>query len=112
MTPLSAMQSFCSAAICSVCNPLHCYAPLGSAPERLRGAVRSQAVRAASEARETSKLLAAAQFLHADGSKNLELIDEELPFQKRPRHGVPLALEEEHREVETCACYVKASLRN
>ena len=71
--------------------------------------MRSQAVRAASEARETLQLLAAA--LHADSSKNLERIDEEPPFQRRPRHRVPLALEEEHREVETCPCYVKVFLR-
>ena len=71
--------------------------------------MRSQAVRAAGEARETLQLLAAA--LHADSSKNLERIDEEPPFQRRPRHGVPLALEEEHREVETCPCYVKVFLR-
>ena len=71
--------------------------------------MRSQAVRAASEARETLQLLAAA--LHADSSKNLEGIDEEPPFERRPRHGVPLALEEEHREVETCPCYVKVFLR-
>ena len=45
--------------------------------------------------------------LHADSSQNLERIDEEPPFQRRPRHGVPLALEEEHREVETCPCYGK-----
>ena len=71
--------------------------------------MRSQAVRAASEARETLQLSAAA--LHADSLKNLERIDEEPPFQRRPRHGVPLALEEEHREVETCPCYVKVFLR-
>ena len=118
MTPLSAMQSSCSAAICSalfctlplsLCSPQLCYAPLGSAPGRLQSAVRSQAVRAASEARETLQLLAAA--LHADSSQNLERIDEEPPFERRPRHGVPLALEEEHREVETCPCYVKVFLR-
>ena len=73
--------------------------------------MRSQAVRAAGEARETLQLLAAAQVLHADSSKNLERINEEPPFQRRPRHGVPLALEEEHREVETCPCYVKVFLR-
>ena len=66
--------------------------------------MRSQAVRAAGEARETLQLLAAA--LHADSSQTLERIDEEPPFERRPRHGVPLALEEEHREVETCPCYV------
>ena len=71
--------------------------------------MRSQAVRAASEARETLQLLAAA--LHADSSKNLERIHIKPPFQGRPRHGVPLALEEEHREVETCPCYVKVFLR-
>ena len=69
--------------------------------------MRSQAVRAASEARETLKFLAAAQVLHADGSKNFERIDEEPPFQRRPRHAVPLASEKEHREVETCPCYGK-----
>ena len=87
-----------------------CYAPLGFVPGRLQSAVRSQAVGAAGEARETLKLLAAAQFLHADGSKNFKRIDEEPPFQRRPRHGVPLAFEEEHREVETCPCYVKMFL--
>ena len=75
----------------------------------VQGAVRSQAVRAAGEARETLQLLAAA--IHADSSQNLERIDEEPPFERRPRHGVPLALEEEHREVETCPCYVKVFLR-
>ena len=84
-----------------------CYAPLGSLPGRLQSAVRSQAVGAAGEARETLKLLAAAQVLHADCSNNLERTDEEPPFQRRPRHAMPLALEEEHREVETCPCYGK-----
>ena len=72
--------------------------------------MRSQVVRAASEAREALQVLAAAQVLHADGSKNFKRIDEEPPFQRRPRHAVPLALEEEHREVETCPCYVKVFL--
>ena len=72
--------------------------------------MRSQAVRAASEARETLKLSAAAHVLHSDSSKNFKRIDEEPPFQRRPRHAVPLALEEEHREVDTCACYVKVFL--
>ena len=72
--------------------------------------MRSQAVRAASEAREALQLLAAAQVLHADGSKNFERIDEEPPFQRRPRHAMPLALEEEHREVETCPCYARVFL--
>ena len=111
MTPLSAMLSSSSAAICpapfcthllSLCIPQFCYAPLGSAPRRLQSAVRSQAVRAASEAREALQLLASAQVLHADSSKNFKRIDEEPPFQRRPRHAMPLALEEKHREVETC----------
>ena len=72
--------------------------------------MRSQAVRAASEAREALQLLAAAQVFHADSSKNLKRIDEEPPFQRRPGHAVPLAFEEEHREVETCPCYVKVFL--
>jgi len=69
--------------------------------------VCSQAVRAASEAREALQLLAAAQVLHADSSKNFKRIDEEPPFQRRPMQGVPLALAEERREVETCPCYRK-----
>ena len=94
-----------SALSLSVLSAQLCYAPLGSVPGRLQSAVRSQAVGAAGEARETLKLSAAAQVLHADSSKNFKRIDEEPPFQRRPRHAVPLALEEEHREVETCPCY-------
>ena len=96
-----------SALSLSVLSAQLCYAPLGSVPGWLQSAVRSQAVGAAGEARETLKLSAAAQVFHADSSKNFKRIDEEPPFQRRPRHAMLLALEEEHREVETCPCYVK-----
>ncbi len=67
--------------------------------------MRSQAAGAAGLARETLQLLTATQVLDTDGPKNFERIDEKPPFQRRPRHAVSLAFEQEHREVETCRRY-------
>ena len=54
-------------------------------------------------ASEALQFEAPAEVVDADGAQHRDRVDEEPPFEWRPGELVPLELEEQEREIKTCA---------